>query len=73
MMNDYRRGVDAALARFKLSNAQAGAAGYNPTLNGQATTNGVASAPSVSPPTMKPPTSPAAPIAGGAAKSKVLG
>lgn len=73
MKDAHKRGVEAALARFKLSNMQAGAAGYNPTLNGQATTNGMASAPSVSPPSMKPPTSPAAPLANGAAKSKVLG
>lgn len=68
MINDaYRRGLETALARFKLSNMQLGAAGYNPTVNGQA------SAPAVSPPSMKPPTSPAAPMAGGAEKSKVLG
>lgn len=73
MKNDHRRGVEAALSRFKLSNMQAGAAGYNPALNGQATTNGMASAPSVSPPSLKPPASPAGPLASGAAKSKVLG
>lgn len=63
----HRRGAQAALARFKLSNMQAGAAGYNPTLNGQATGAGT------SPPSMKPPSPPSPPMAAGAAKAKVLG
>lgn len=68
MIRDARkRGAETALARFKLSNAQAGAAGYNPTLNGQ--TTGAA----MSPPSMKPPTPPAPPMAAGASKAKVLG
>lgn len=68
MIHDARRrGAQAALARFKLSNMQAGAAGYNPTLNGQST--GAA----MSPPSMKPPAPPSPPMAAGAAKSKVLG
>lgn len=68
MIHDARRrGVQAALARFKLSNMQAGAAGYNPTLNGQAT--GAA----MSPPSMRPPSPPSPPMATGAAKAKVLG
>lgn len=65
--NARRRGVQAALARFKLSNLQVGAAGYNPTLNNQ--TTGAA----MSPPSMKPPSPPSPPIATGAAKAKVLG
>lgn len=63
----HKRGAQAALARFKLSNMQTGAAGYNPTLNGQ--TTGAA----MSPPSMKPPSPPSPPIAAGAAKAKVLG
>jgi hypothetical protein len=65
--NAYAHGRKAALSRFKLSNMQAGAAGYNPMINGQA------SAPAISPPSMRPPTSPAPPIAAGAPKAKVLG
>ena len=73
MINDaFNKGRAAALARFKLSNMQMGAAGYNPTLNGQASA-AQGSAPAVSPPSMSPPTNPAAPSAAGAAKSKVLG
>jgi hypothetical protein len=68
MIQDARnKGAAAALARFKLSNMQAGAAGYNPTLNGQSM--GAA----MSPPSMKPPSAPAPPMAAGAAKAKVLG
>lgn len=67
----FERGAAEALARFKLSNMQMGAAGYNPTLNGQAAAAGTA--PSVSPPSLKPPTTPAAPVATGAPKAKVLG
>lgn len=67
-MNEaFKAGAAAALARFKLSNMQVGAAGYNPTLNSQST--GAA----ISPPSMKPPSPPSPPIAAGAAKSKVLG
>lgn len=68
MIHDaHRRGAQAALARFKLSNMQVGAAGYNPTLNSQSA--GAA----MSPPSMKPPSPPSPPMAAGAAKSKVLG
>lgn len=67
-MNEaFKAGTVAALARFKMSNMQMGAAGYNPTLNGQSV--GAA----MSPPSMKPPASPSPPMAAGAAKSKVLG
>lgn len=67
-MNDaFESGKAAALARFKLSNMQAGTAGYNPTLNGQSM------GASMSPPSMKPPSAPAPPVAAGAAKAKVLG
>lgn len=67
-MNEaFKAGAEAALARFKLSNMQAGAAGYNPTLNGQAT--GAV----MSPPSMRPPSPPSPPMATGAAKAKVLG
>ena len=62
-----KMGRAAAMARFKLSNMQAGAAGYNPTLNGQSM------GATMSPPSMKPPTPPAPPVAAGAAKAKVLG
>lgn len=72
MKNAFDRGRAAALARFKLSNMQAGAAGYNPTLNGQASA-AQGAAPAISPPSMAPPSNPAAPGAAGAAKSKVLG
>lgn len=60
-------GVKTALARFKISNMQAGAAGYNPSINGQSM--GAA----MSPPSMKPPSPPSPPMAAGAPKSKVLG
>lgn len=63
----HESGRQAALARFKLSNMQAGAAGYNPTLNGQSM------GASMSPPSMKPPAPPSPPLAAGAAKAKVLG
>lgn len=63
----HDKGRAAALTRFKLSNMQTGAAGYNPTLNGQAM--GAA----MSPPSMKPPSAPSPPMATGAAKAKVLG
>lgn len=73
MIDDaFKRGHAAALARFKLSNMQMGAAGYNPTLNGQASA-AQGTSPAVSPPSMTPPSNPAAPGAAGAAKSKVLG
>lgn len=73
MINDaFNRGRAAAFSRFKLSNMQMGAAGYNPTLNGQASA-AQGGAPAVSPPTASPPSNPAAPGAAGAAKSKVLG
>jgi hypothetical protein len=65
--NAHDKGAAAALTRFKLSNMQAGAAGYNPTLNGQSM------GASMSPPSMKPPSAPAPPVAAGAAKAKVLG
>lgn len=65
--NAYEQGAAAALAQYKLSNMQAGAAGYNPTLNGQAMGG------AMSPPSMKPPSSPSPPMAMGAAKAKVLG
>jgi hypothetical protein len=68
MIHEARnRGVAAALARFKLSDMQAGAAGYNPSINGQSTGG------SMSPPSLKPPSAPAPPMAAGAAKAKVLG
>ena len=63
----FANGCNAALSRFKLSNMQTGAADYNPVINGQA------SAPAISPPSMRPPTQPAPPIAAGAPKAKVLG
>lgn len=67
-MNDaFNGGKAAAFARFKLSNMQTGAAGYNPTLNGQSMGG------AMSPPSMKPPAPPSPPMAAGAAKSKVLG
>ena len=73
MIDDaFNRGRAAALSRFKLSNMQAGAAGYNPTLTGQASA-AQGSAPAVTPPSMAAPSNPAAPGAAGAAKSKVLG
>lgn len=65
--NAYRQGAAAALARYKMSNMQAGAAGYNPTLNGQSMGG------AMSPPSMKPPAPPSPPMAAGAAKAKVLG
>lgn len=58
----YQDGQARALRRFKLSSAA-----FNPTVSGQA------SAPAVSPPTLKPPVTPAAPVAAGAPRSKVLG
>lgn len=68
MIHDaHRCGARAALARFKLSDTQVGATGYNPTLNGQSVSA------AMSPPSMKPPSPPSPPMAAGAPKSKVLG
>lgn len=67
ILDAHKRGAADALTRFKLSNMHAGAAGYNPTLNGQSM--GAA----MSPPSMKPPTTVAPPMATGASKAKVLG
>jgi hypothetical protein len=67
MNNAFEAGKAAALARYKMSNMQAGAAGYNPTLNGQSMGG------AMSPPSMKPPAPPSPPMAAGAAKAKVLG
>lgn len=67
MNKAFEAGKAAALARYKLSNMQAGAAGYNPTLNGQSMGG------AMSPPSMKPPAPPSPPMATGAAKAKVLG
>lgn len=70
MLNDsYRKGQDAALARFKLGNMQQGAAGYNPMLSGQAAT-GTQPHPGGS---MHPPALAGAPVAAGAAKAHALG
>ncbi|HEY6025448.1 MAG TPA: hypothetical protein VIV09_00990 [Pseudolabrys sp.] len=63
----YEQGARDALKHLKLGNAQMGAAGYNPTLTGQAGTG----APSTTAPTAPQPAAPA--IAAGAAKAKVLG
>jgi hypothetical protein len=60
----YEEGRRAALKHLKLGNMQMGAAGYNPTLTGQAAT---------SPPTMAPPAPASAAMAAGAPKAKVLG
>lgn len=65
LKDQYNKGRQDALARFKLANLTQGAQGYNPTLNGQ-----TASAQNAA---LKPPTTPAPPIAAGAAKSQVLG
>jgi len=65
-MNDqFRAGISAALARFKLANA--GCAPPMGSVNTQST------GASMSPPSMNPPTSAAPPIAAGAIKAKVLG
>lgn len=69
LKNQYDKGQRDALAKFKLANLAAGAQGYNPTLNGQAS----APAPTQAPSALTPPTSVAAPRATGAAKSQVLG
>jgi hypothetical protein len=63
----FDKGRADALARFKLGNAQQGAAGYNPMLSGQ-TASGT-----TPPTTATPPTPPAAPLAAGAPKAQVLG
>lgn len=65
--NAYEKGRADALARFKLANMVAGAAGYNPMLSGQSATT------APPPTTASPPASPAAPIAAGAHKAGVLG
>lgn len=65
--NAFDKGCAAALARFKLSNMQQGAAGYNPMLSGQT------AAGTTPPTTATPPTPPAAPAAAGASKAQVLG
>ncbi len=68
MINDaYNKGRAAALARFKLANLAAGAAGYNPMLSGQAATSATPAA------TAAPPAPPAAPMASAAPKASVLG
>jgi hypothetical protein len=67
--NAYNKGREAAFARFKLSNLQQGAAGYNPMLGGQAATGSRPQAGTV----MAPPTSAAAPMAAGAPKASALG
>lgn len=64
--NQYAKGQRDALARFKLANLAQGAQGYNPMLNSQA-------GPRSTNPMTAPPTSPAAPVAAGTAKSQVLG
>lgn len=69
LKNQYEKGQRDALAKFKLANMAAGAQGYNPMLNGQASTP----APTQVSPALTPPTSAAAPMATGAAKSQVLG
>ena len=63
----FDQGRADALARFKLGNAQQGAAGYNPMLSGQT------AAGTTPPTTATPPKPPAAPIAAGAPKAQVLG
>lgn len=63
----YVRGIRAALEYMKLGNMQLGAAGYNPSLTGQAG-QAATTTPAAKPPM---PASPA--IAAGAMKSKVLG
>ena len=60
----YEQGARAALAHLKLANLQQGAAGYNPTLTGQAGT---------SPPPTAAPGPASAAMAAGAPKAKVLG
>lgn len=69
----YLAGRDAALHRFKMSNMALGAAGYNPTLNGQAPTPSAGTAMGGSLPRSPAPATPAAPVAAGAGKSRVLG
>ena len=60
----YEQGARDAFAHLKLGNMQLGAAGYNPSLTGQAGTRPL---PSAAP-------APAAPaMAAGAPKAKVLG
>jgi hypothetical protein len=65
----YNNGLRAALARYKLSNMTAGAAGYNPTLSGQAAT---AAGPQPTT-TAAPPVAPAAPAAAGSTSARPLG
>lgn len=69
----YEAGRQAALARFKIANAQLGAAAYNPSLNAGAKGGMGMGAPAMTASVPKPPTPPAAPVAGGAQKANVLG
>lgn len=67
LKSQYDKGQHDALAKFKLANLAQGAKAYNPTLNGQAGSGAPTNA------LTNPPTSAAAPMATGIAKSKVLG
>lgn len=69
----FESGRNAAFARFKNANLTAGAAAYNPGLNGghaNATQSPAVAMPMAIP---KPSTPTTAPVAGGAAKANVLG